>query len=216
MFTGMIESVGKIAAINRRHLVATYEINAGFDLGDTNVGDSVAVDGCCLTVTSKLGSHFWADVSDETLRVTTLGGLKVDDSVNIERALQAGKRFGGHMVQGHIDGVGKIKSLREVEGGKELDIEIPERLNRYIVDKGSIAVDGISLTVNRVEKNIVSIRIIPHTVQNTTLKAKRTGEHVNLEVDILGKYVEKLRFLGSEQYHEKTEITEEFLKKHGF
>lgn len=216
MFTGLIEGTGVIKSIQRRSGTAVFEIEAAFDLQETNVGGSIAIDGCCLTVTSRLGNRFWADISDETLRVSTLGGRRIGDLVNLERALRIGDRLGGHMVQGHVDGVGKIKSLRNVESGKEIEMEIPERLVRYIVEKGSIAVDGISLTINSTKGNIVFIRVIPHTIEATTLKNKRVGDHVNLEVDIIGKYVEKLRFLGSEEYHEKGEITEDFLRKHGF
>lgn len=216
MFTGIIEGIGEVKTIKRRGDSASFEIEASFDLGDVNVGDSLSVDGCCLTVTSRLGNRFWADLSDETLRMSTLGGLKGGSRVNVERAMRLGERLGGHMVQGHVDGVGKIKSFQEVESGKELEIEVPKRLSRYIVEKGSIAIDGISLTVNKIKGEIASIRIIPHTVESTVLKDKKAGSAVNLEVDIIGKYVEKLHFLGSEEYHKGEEITEEFLKKHGF
>jgi len=216
MFAGLVEGMGIIRVIERKGGTAVFEIEALFDLHGMNIGDSIAIDGCCLTVGSRLGSHFWADISDETLRVSTLGGLKVGDMVNLERALRLGDRIGGHIVQGHVDGVGKIKSLRDVEAGKELEIEVPERLVRYIVEKGSVAVDGISLTVNSIHQNVLCIRLIPHTVRTTTLKSKKVGDHVNLEVDIIGKYVEKLRFLSSPGYREDVEITEEFLKRHGF
>lgn len=216
MFTGIIEGIGTIRSIKRKGSSASFEFEVSFDLGDVNVGDSISIDGCCLTVTSRLGSHFWSDISDETLRVSTLGGLKIGDGVNIERALKVGARLGGHIVQGHIDSVAKIKSFQDVESGKELKIQVPGRLARYIVEKGSLALDGISLTVNSVEGDTASIRIIPHTVKSTTLKKKKAGDHVNLEVDILGKYVEKLRLLKPDEPLEQGEITEEFLKKHGF
>ncbi len=216
MFTGIIEGIGHVVSIKRQGQTGQYEIEVGFDMGDVNVGDSVACDGCCLTVTSRLGNRFWADISDETLRVTTLGGLAVGHAVNIERALKVGARLGGHLVQGHVDGVGKIELLQDVEGGKLLKIQAPHRLSRYIVEKGSITVNGLSLTVNAIEGNGVTIRLVPHTVQMTTMNEKKVGDPVNLEVDIIGKYVEKLRFLGSEEYHDGSEISEEFLKKHGF
>lgn len=216
MFTGLIEGIGEIKSINRRGYTARFEIESDFDLDDTNVGDSIAISGCCLTVTSRLGNRFWADISDETLRVTVLGGLKIASKVNLERALKLGDRLGGHIVQGHIDGVGKIKSFQEVEQGRELEIQIPEKLGRYIVEKGSVAIDGISLTVNAVLRDTISIRIIPHTIEKTVLKVKKAGDAVNLEVDIIGKYVEKLRLPVPEDREGRTEMTEEFLRKHGF
>lgn len=216
MFTGIIEGIGILKSITRRDYNASFEIEVDFDLEDTNVGDSISIDGCCLTVTSRLGNHFWAELSDETLRITTLGGLKIGDTANIERALKIGGRLGGHMVQGHVDGVGKIESFQYVGESKELVIQVPHKLTRYIVNKGSLTIDGISLTVNEIKGNIAKIRVVPHTIQATTLKNKKPGDSINLEVDIIGKYVEKLRFLGSEEYHEESKITEEFLKKHGF
>lgn len=216
MFTGLIEGIGRIKSVKRRQTSASYEFEVAFDLGRVNVGDSVAVNGCCLTVTSRLGNRFWADISDETLRITALGGLQAGDELNIERALKVGDRLGGHMVQGHIDGVGKITSINDLQDGKALEIQIPKRLMKYVVEKGSLAINGISLTVNQVKEDIVLIRIIPHTVEMTTLKNSRTGDAINLEVDIVGKYVEKLRFLEADEFHKKSKITEEFLKKHGF
>jgi len=216
MFTGIIEGVGHVRSIKRRGQTGQYEIEVGLDLGDANVGDSIACDGCCLTVTSRLGNRFWADISDETLRVTTLGGLGVGDAVNIERALKIGARLGGHLVQGHVDGVGKIELLQDVEGGKLLKIQVPHRLSRYIVEKGSITINGMSLTVNTIEGDEATTRLVPHTVQMTTMNEKKVGDPVNLEVDIIGKYVEKLRFLDSDEQHNGSEISEEFLKKHGF
>lgn len=216
MFTGIVEGIGTIKAKTRRGYSSTFEIAADFDMGDVNVGDSISVDGCCLTVTSRLGSHFWADLSDETLRVTAFGNLEIGSHVNLERALKVGDRLGGHIVLGHVDGVGKIMLYQDVENTKELVIKVPIGLARYIVDKGSLTVNGISLTVNKIVDDAVSIRLIPHTISTTTFREKSPGDHVNLEVDIIGKYVEKLGFSGVLAPEKKGSITEEYLKKHGF
>lgn len=216
MFTGIVEGFGTVKSIKRKADTAIFEIQTDFDLSDTNVGDSISVDGCCLTATSRLGNRFWADLSDETLRVTNLGKLQVDDKVNVERALKVGARFGGHIVYGHIDGVGKIKSFRDAENGKELEIHAPRKLMRYIVEKGSVAVDGVSLTVNKVMEEVLAIRIIPHTLGSTTFKYRKVGDPVNLEVDIVGKYVEKLRFHEGSDLSGKGRISEDYLRKHGF
>jgi riboflavin synthase len=216
MFTGVIEGVGKIRSIKRRGEGLEIEIACEFDLERSNVGDSVSVNGCCLTITSRLGKCFWADVSGETLSASTLGELKEGDPVNLERALKVGMRLDGHIVQGHADSVGKVIDIIQHSGSKEFVIEIPEELARYVVDKGSVAVDGVSLTVNKVEGGRFTVMIIPHTQLRSTFQHKRRGDRVNLEVDIIGKYVEKLTFLDSEQYKKGSKITEEFLKKHGF
>ncbi|MFH1830190.1 MAG: riboflavin synthase [Pseudomonadota bacterium] len=216
MFTGIIEGVGKVRSIKRKDEALEIEISSDFDLERFNVGDSISVNGCCLTVTSRLGKSFWADVSPETIASSTLGNFKEGDWVNLERALKVGGRLDGHIVQGHADAVGKVVDIKEHSGSKEFIIEIPANLSRYIVEKGSVAVDGVSLTVNKVNSNRFSVMIIPHTQLNSTFQYLHRGDRVNLEVDIIGKYVEKLTFLDSEQYEEGSKITEEFLKKHGF
>ncbi|MFA4874549.1 MAG: riboflavin synthase [bacterium] len=216
MFTGIIEGVGSVRSIKRKGEGAEIEIGCDFDLERTNVGDSVSVNGCCLTVTSRLGKSFWADLSPETLAASTLGGLEVGDSVNLERALVFGSRLDGHIVQGHVDGVGKVFDIIGETGSREFVIEIPDNLSRYVVEKGSVAVDGVSLTVNRVNGSRFSVMVIPHTQLKSTFQRMKRGDKVNLEVDIIGKYVEKLTFLDSEQYEKGSKITEEFLKKHGF
>lgn len=203
-------------AVKRKGDAAEIEIGCDFDLERTSVGDSVSVNGCCLTVTSRLGKSFWADVSPETLTVSTLGGLKKGDPVNLERALQLGSRLDGHIVQGHVDGVGKVVDIKEHSGSREFFIEVPSNLLRYVVEKGSVAVDGVSLTVNHCERKRFSVMVIPHTQLKSTFQQMSRGASVNLEVDIIGKYVEKLTFLDSEQYKKDSKITEEFLKKHGF
>ncbi len=216
MFTGVIEGVGKVRSVRHKGEGLEVEIACDFDLERSNVGDSISVNGCCLTVTSRLGKCFWADVSRETVESSTLGRLNEGDPVNLERALKVGSRLHGHIVQGHADGVGKVIDIKERSGSKEFWIEISDSLTRYVVDKGSIAVDGVSLTVNRVDGRRFSVMIIPHTQLRSTFQHLRVGDSVNLEVDIIGKYVEKLTFLDSEQFEKGSEITEEFLKKHGF
>ena len=216
MFTGIIEGVGTVRAVSRTGDGARIEIACDFDLEKWNVGDSIAVNGCCLTVTSRLGKSFWADLSSETLDATTLGDLRVGSAVNLERPLQLGGRLGGHLVQGHVDGVGKILKINNLDRGRELLMEIPGHLARYVVEKGSITVDGVSLTVNHCAGNQFRVMIVPHTELRTTFSGLAVGERVNLEVDIIGKYVEKLTFLDSEQYQRGTDVTREFLKKHGF
>ena len=216
MFTGIIEGVGQVRSIRRKGGGAEIEIGCDFDLEKTNVGDSVSVNGCCLTVTSRLGKSFWADVSPETMATSTLGDAKEGDPVNLERALKVGERLGGHIVQGHVDGIGKVLDIKEHSGSREFVIEIPSNLSRYVVEKGSVAVDGVSLTVNGCERMSFSVMVIPHTQLKSTFQGLLRGDKVNLEVDIIGKYVEKLTFLDSEEYKKDSRITEEFLKKHGF
>ena len=216
MFTGIIEGVGVIKSLKRRGNVLQIEVGCDFDLETTNVGDSVSVNGCCLTVTSRLGKSFWADASLETLSATTLGGLKVGTPVNLERALKVGSRLGGHIVQGHVDGVGRVTEIVDHPGMREIAIEVPHHLSRYVVEKGSVAVDGVSLTVNYCQGDRFQVTIIPHTALKSTFDVMKRGDRVNLEVDIIGKYVEKLGFLDSSRYREGSKITEEFLKKHGF
>ena len=217
MFTGIIEGVGTVRAIRHKGSGAEIEIGCEFDLERTNIGESIAVNGCCLTVTSRLGKAFWADVSAESLKVTTLGNIKVGDPVNLERALTVGARLGGHIVQGHVDGIGTVLAIEKGSDVIEATVEMPAHLTKYIVEKGSVAIDGVSLTVNHCYNNGFTVSIIPHTKLQTTFTDMRVGDPVNLEVDIVGKYVEKLKFLDSSQYKEKdSKITEEFLKKHGF
>lgn len=217
MFTGIIEGVGTVRSTKRKGDGVEIEIGCDFDLERTNIGESISVNGCCLTVTSRLGKAFWADVSAETLRISTLGEIKEGDPVNLERALKVGARIGGHLVQGHVDGIGTVIDVVKKSDHTEVTIKMPEALSRYIVNKGSIAIDGVSLTVTTCFKERFSVVIIPHTSVKTTFTDLCRGKKVNLEVDIIGKYVEKLRFLDREQYDDKdSKITEEFLKKHGF
>lgn len=217
MFTGIIEGVGTVRSFKKKGEGAEIEIGCDFDLEKTNVGDSISVNGCCLTVTSRLGKSFWADISPETLGISTLENFKKGDPVNLERALKVGERLGGHIVQGHVDAIGQVVNIIDKSGSHEFKIEIPSNIFRYIVEKGSVAVDGVSLTVNRCDKNWFTVMVIPHTALKSTFERMKKGDRVNLEVDIIGKYVEKLAFLDSVEYKKKgSKITEEFLKKHGF
>ncbi len=196
MFTGIIEETGKVKSFDGKKLV----IECSKVLERTQIGDSIAIDGCCQTVVSMTQNTFSADVSAETLRITK--GFKAGEEVNLERALTPQTRMGGHIVQGHIDGVAKYLG--------SMTFEISEELDKYIVYKGSIAVDGVSLTVSNNQNRTFSVAVIPHTLENTTLKNLRTGDFVNIETDILGRYVEK--FL----YSKNNNITEDFLKENGF
>jgi riboflavin synthase len=185
------------------------EIEGGINLTDAAIGDSIAVNGACLTVTAKTEKTFLADVSAETLSKTTLKNLKSGDIANLEKSLRVGGFVGGHFVLGHVDGTSRILSRTQKSGSLILALEMDEKLSRYIVEKGSVAVDGISLTVNKVEKGKFYVNIIPHTAANTTLVIKKEAQLVNIETDILGKYVEKL--LQTSQG-----IDMDFLAKHGF
>ncbi len=216
MFTGIIEGTGIVKEVQTREECVRLQIEADLTLDSTNVGESVAVNGCCLTITSRLGSCFWADVSPETLAKTTLHQIKIGDPVNLERPLKMGERVGGHIVQGHVDGMGEIVSVENRGEASEVWIAMPATLSRYVVEKGSIAVDGVSLTVNQVEGDRFSVMVIPHTKAKTTFQIFKPHSRVNLEVDIIGKYLEKMHFLNSEQYRDNSSIVREFLKKHGF
>ena len=213
MFTGLIEEVGTLRAVRRGAHSAVLSIAARTVLEDLKVGDSVAVNGVCLTATAKDSTGFTADVMHETLDRSSLGALTPGSHVNLERAMAAGGRFGGHMVSGHIDGVGTIAQVRRDGIALWYTIEASPALLRYVVKKGSITVDGISLTVAWVEAHRFAVSIIPHTGAQTTLLDRKAGDTVNLETDILGKYVARL--LGREA-PKSSGITMEFLAQHGF
>ncbi len=192
MFSGIIEAVGKIRSIRVGENGARISVEAEDMLAGAKLGDSIALNGACMTMVELKGSCFEVDVSPESLRLTNLGILRAGDGVNLERALALGDRLGGHMVTGHIDGLGKIRGRREEGDSIWLTVEAPPGVMRYVVFKGSVAVDGISLTVADLGEDSFSIAIIPHTSAVTTLTAKRDGAPVNLEADLIGKYVEKL------------------------
>jgi riboflavin synthase len=209
MFTGIIESVGIVKRTVRRGEDVLLSISTSMGLNDVAVGDSVAVSGACLTIVEVADGSFSADVSAETLAKTTLRALKIGDRVNLEKALKLNSFLGGHFVLGHVDCVGDVRERRESSNSIILGVEIGEEQGRYIVQKGSVTVDGISLTVNKYEKNRFYVNIIPHTARETTLRLKKTGNQVNVETDILGKYVEKF-------IHPDRGIDAGFLSEHGF
>ncbi len=192
MFTGIIEETGTVRHLTLAGISGEIGIRARKVLEGTKIGDSIAVNGVCLTVTGLRPDGFTADVMAETVRRSSLGGLKAGDAVNLERAMAAGGRFGGHIVSGHIDGTGRIRSLVREENAVWVNIEAAPAILRYIVEKGSVAIDGISLTVAYVDEQVFKDSIIPHTGEETTLLRKMPGDVVNLENDIIGKYVEKL------------------------
>lgn len=193
MFTGLVEDIGVIKRLDRRSDAAVLGIAPdAMDVAELALGDSVAVSGVCLTVTEIADRHFTVLAGGETLRRTTLGSLRITDRVNLERALRVGDRLGGHMVSGHVDDVGEIAQKRDLGANIDIVIRAPSPVLRYVVEKGSIAVDGISLTVNRVDDYSFAVALIPHTVDRTTLAHKHVGARVNLEIDIIGKYVDKL------------------------
>lgn len=193
MFTGIIEEVGVVEALEPRAAGSRLRVRAPLVSSDTHEGDSISINGVCLTAVDLRAGAFGADVSPETLSRSDLGQLRPGSLVNLERALKATSRLGGHIVQGHVDGVGEIVSLNPLgDDNWWLEVRVPEELDRYLVFKGSIAIDGISLTVARVEGGVVSVTVIPHTFHNTNLRAKRPGDRVNLETDVLAKYVEKM------------------------
>lgn len=215
MFTGIVEELGTIRSIQRGKHSAVLSIGASLVLSDLKIGDSVAVNGVCLTATSRDSGGFTADVMHETLNRSSLGALTVGSRVNLERAMPADGRFGGHIVSGHIDGTGTICAIRPDDNAVWYTVQASPELLRYIVEKGSITIDGISLTVAAVEADRFSISAIPHTAAVTTLGKKRVGDTVNLETDIIGKYVEKLlRPTGDVQPQSK--ITWAFLAENGF
>lgn len=216
MFTGIIEEIGIVKSVKSK--VITIEANKIFE--DLKLGDSVSVNGTCLTVASFENKIFHkifnADITLETLSRTNLGELKSGFKVNLERALTLNGRLGGHIVSGHIDGVGIIKNISKNSDDIKLIIEVSPNLMKYIIEKGSVAVDGISLTVAEVNKNNFSVAIIPHTLKETILYYKKTGDKVNIENDIIGKYVEKLLSFNNINNDKNSNINMEFLIKNGF
>ncbi len=211
MFTGIIEEIGKIKAIKKGNLSATLSIEASKVLEHTKLGDSISTNGVCLTVTELLKNGFSVDVMNETLNRTTIKELKMGSEVNLERATRLGDRMGGHMVSGHIDDIGRIHSMAKQDFATLVYINAPKHILKYMIEQGSIAIDGISLTVVKIDDEGFSVSIIPYTKKDTTLLDKRVGDYVNLECDLIGKYVEKLL-----SNKDGKGITLESLKKYGF
>ncbi len=216
MFTGIIEEVGRINMIRKGAHSAVLVIEAKYITDDMHIGDSVAVNGVCLTVTSFTNEGFCADVMHETLRRSSLATLRPGSPVNLERAMSAGGRFGGHIVSGHVDGAGIICSVTRDDNAIWYRIKTQKEVIRYIVEKGSVAIDGISLTVAGVTDSDFSVSVIPHTASQTILTMKKPGDTVNIENDVIGKYVEKL-LQPYDVNEKKTDgITMDFLYKNGF
>lgn len=217
MFTGIVEEIGVVEKIQKGRYSAVLTILADKVLEDSKVGDSIAVNGICLTVTSVKSGRFTADVMHETLDRSSLSNIKNGSHVNLERAMQANGRFGGHIVSGHVDGVGRVMRIRKDDTAIWYTIKADPKVMRYIVEKGSVTIDGISLTVAEVAQDYFSISAIPHTVAQTVLKDRRDGDAVNLETDVIGKYVEKLLATDdTEPGNGKSSITKEFLDRYGF
>ncbi|MEZ5454773.1 MAG: riboflavin synthase [Lysobacteraceae bacterium] len=194
MFTGIIEAIGQVIAMQPRAGDLRLQIGRGsLALHDVVLGESIAVNGVCLTVVAFSAEHFEADVSNETLRCTTLGALQVGSPVNLERAMRADGRFGGHLVSGHVDGVGEVRSITPESRSQIWRFRVPASLSRYIAEKGSVCIDGTSLTVNTVEADEFEVNLVPHTLANTRFHALSPGAPVNIEVDLIARYVERLR-----------------------
>lgn len=215
MFTGIVEEIGTVKAIQKGAASSFIKIQADKIFSDMHIGDSIAVNGVCLTVTDFGRKIFRADVMNETLKRSSLGTLKNGSPVNLERAMAADGRFGGHIVSGHIDGTGTVSDIKNDGIAVWYTISAPPEIMRYIVEKGSIAIDGISLTVAAVTDSTFSVSIIPHTAEQTILSTKKVGDVVNLENDIVGKYIEKLMAPLTEN-RKQSSVTREFLAKYGF
>jgi riboflavin synthase len=212
MFTGIIQCVGRVRAIEPHGGDVRLSIATGdLDLSDVQLGDSIAVAGCCLTAVALDADGFAADVSNESLSLTTLGRLKTGNPVNLEKALRLADRLGGHLVSGHVDGVGTVVSIRPDGRSQRWTFEVPKDLARYIAPKGSVTIDGTSLTVNEVDGARFGVNLIPHTVGHTTFAPRRAGDAVNIEVDVVARYVERLLGAGA-----SGGIDADFLNKHGF
>ena len=216
MFTGIVEEMGTIAGIQKGAKSAVLTIQAEKVFSDIHIGDSIALNGVCLTVTSFSGNTYTADVMNETLRRSSLGSLTIGSKVNLERAMAANGRFGGHIVSGHIDGTGTITKVEEDDNAIWYTIAAEENLMKYIVEKGSIAIDGISLTVAKRSDMDFAISMIPHTAKETVLSQKKPGDIVNLENDIVGKYIEQLMHYEKKEEKKESRLTKEFLLRAGF
>ncbi len=199
MFTGIVEEVGKLKSIKTTSGGLSIEVEAEKVLEDSKLGDSIAINGICLTITDLKPNSFSFDVSQETISRTNIKDLKIGDFVNLERALRPIDRMGGHIVQGHIDTTGRILGIIPKGEHSEFKINYPSSFRVYIIEKGSIAVDGISLTINEIKNDVISLNIIPHTIQNTNLQYRKVGDVVNIEFDIIGKYVLNIMKYGNSE-----------------
>ncbi|MDN5440566.1 MAG: riboflavin synthase [Lactococcus lactis] len=215
MFTGIIEEIGEVSRLQKREKSFKISIRASLILEDMKLGDSISTNGLCLTISEFNQKEFTADIMPESLNRSNLGTLNVGAKVNLERAMSLNGRFGGHIVSGHIDGVGQILEVKKEENAIWFEIKTSLNLMRYIVEKGSITIDGISLTVAQVKSKSFSVSIIPHTLKKTIMADKKVGDTVNLENDILGKYIEKLWGDSSSSMKESS-VTKEKLFNNGF
>jgi riboflavin synthase len=217
MFTGLVEGIGKVKELSRFGEDLSITLSPLFDMPDIRIGESISVDGVCLTVARVGQGSFRMDVSAESLSRSTLTGIKVGDEVNLERALRLTDRLGGHLVSGHVDGVGRILKKEQKQRSWILRFGIEKNLLKYVIEKGSVAVDGISLTVNRCDDQGFEVNVIPQTGKETGILRKKVGDPVNVETDLIGKYVEKF-FLKRDEPHRKeaSPIDEKLLKEHGF
>ncbi|MFN3579039.1 MAG: riboflavin synthase [Pseudomonas sp.] len=218
MFTGIIEAVGQIRSMQPRGGDVRLYVSTGkLSLDDVKLGDSIAVNGVCLTAVELPGDGFWADVSQETIRRTALSRLEAGSKVNLEKALTPSSRLGGHLVSGHVDGVGKVLSMNEDARSWHFRIEAPKELARYIAQKGSITVDGTSLTVNAVDGAVFDLNIVPHTMQETVMGQYQPGSPVNLEVDLIARYLERL-LLGDKaaESNDSSTLSMSFLAENGY
>lgn len=216
MFTGIIENVGRIKAIDRKSSGARIEIDTqGLDMSDVKLGDSIATNGICLTVVAFTQSSFTADVSIETLERTAFGHYRSGQRVNLEKAMLATSRFGGHIVSGHIDGMATIVSVTERGNAWEYWLQVDSALKAYIAEKGSVTIDGVSLTVNSVDDNKFRLTIVPHTRAETIIESYCQGQQINLEVDVVARYVERL-LQSRESPNQDSGVSESLLRKSGF
>lgn len=195
MFTGLIEEIGTVAKLEREGTNLNFKIQASLVMDDIKLGDSIAIDGACQTVTKIDSDGFWVTAIAETLKLTNFGDYQEGTKVNLERCLRANDRFGGHIVAGHVDAVAKITDIKDLDGSKEFFVEVPEELSKYIIYKGSITMSGISLTIASIEANVFSVCIIPKTLEMTTLGILQVGDKVNIEPDMVAKYIEKFNLL---------------------
>ncbi|MBL0701493.1 MAG: riboflavin synthase [Spiroplasma sp.] len=210
MFTGIIEKNGIVKSISKNTKSTILDIAVDDILNEVKLGDSIAINGVCLTITNFNSNSFCADVMNETIKVTSLNKLNFGDNVNVERAMAANGRFDGHIVAGHVDQVSKIKNIKQISNSFLIELEIDQKNKLYVVEKGSITIDGISLTIAKLNENMVTVSIIPHTYTNTNLSNKKIGDIVNIEFDALGKYVAK------QINKEKSVIDKSFLSENGF
>ena len=217
MFTGIVEAVGKINAINLNAAGARVVVDSStLDMSDVNLGDSIATNGICLTVVAFDSNSYSADVSNETLTRTGFANYKPGQMVNLEKAMLPTTRFGGHMVSGHVDAIGKIEAIKHNGNSIEYWLELPEQIKQYVAEKGSITIDGVSLTVNSVENNRFRLTIVPHTTEQTIISSYKVGQVVNLEVDLIARYIERLLFCKQQEQTPAAGVTEELLLKSGY